>query len=268
MARICPNCGRPAIDEQSQFCNKCGSPFSEDQPKKVVVRTTPRLVDSPPVTPAPPAPPSQPVPEPPVVQQPATTVRPNVRVPPKRPARAASPQSPILPFGKYIARDFIKPVYWIGVIAILLVVFSGISAEFAKTDAATEAATETESDASDGALLSAIPLFWIGVMVIANLFWRVLCETSAMVFALSDAPAATINGPGVEQDWLSEEEIPGYSGGGATDEMIACPRCGKIVPAEELETCDICGVQGCSSCVRKMGLLKSKWICRDCFEKK
>ncbi len=267
MARICPNCGRPAIDEQSQFCNKCGTPFPDDQPKKVLVRTVPRLAETPQAPPEPPAPPVQTFAEPPVAPAPAP-LRPKVPAPVKKaPARVLSPESPALPFKKLIARDFIRPIYWLGVLCILVVVFSAISADLAKTGTVTNSGTEPESGASSGDFLSAIPFFWIGVMVFANLFWRVLCETSAMVFARNAVPAAANDLRGGEQEWLSDEEIPGYSGG-ATDEMVACPRCGKIVPAEELETCDECGMQGCSSCVRKMGLLKSRWTCKDCYNKK
>jgi hypothetical protein len=179
----------------------------------------------------------------------------------------ATPQPAALPFKRFITRDFLRPLYWIGVIAILLIVFSGISSDGAGNDTTAETATETDGAASSGDLLSGIPFFWIGVMVIANLFWRVLCETSAMVFFLAAAPAMTVNAPGRDENWLSEEEIPG-SVSGTADEMVACSRCGKIVPAEELETCEGCGIQGCSSCVRKMGLLKSKWTCRDCYNTK
>lgn len=267
MARICPNCGRPAIDEQSQFCNKCGTPFPDDQPKKVVVRTMPRLVQTQEASPEPPVSPIQPVAVSPAAPAPAP-LHLNVRAPAKKmPARALNLESPAPPFKKLIARDFIRPMYWLGVVCILIVVFSGISADFSKAGTATDTGTEPESDAPQGDIVSAIPVFWIGVMVFVNLFWRVLCETSAMVFALNAVPAAAKDTGGGEQDWLSDEEISGNSTG-ATDEMVACPRCGKIVTAEEIETCDECGVQGCSSCVRKMGLLKSKWVCKDCFKKK
>jgi len=267
MARICPNCGRPAIDEQSQFCNKCGTPFPDDQPKKVVVRTMPRMAETPQAPPEPPVPPVQTYAEPPAAPA-AAPLRPKARAPAKKaPARAMNPESPALPFKKLIARDFIRPMYWLGVLCILVVVFSAISADLAKTGTGTGSGTEPESDASSGDFLSAIPFFWIGVMVFANLFWRVLCETSAVVFAQNAVPAAANDVRGGEQEWLSDEEILGYSGG-ATDEMVSCPRCGKIVPAEDLETCDECGIPGCRSCVRKMGLLKSKWTCKDCFTKK
>lgn len=53
-----------------------------------------------------------------------------------------------------------------------------------------------------------------------------------------------------------------------TGGMTVCPRCGKIVPADELQSCEHCGVQGCSSCIRLIGLLKKKWTCKDCFERK
>lgn len=170
MARICPSCGRAAIDDQYQFCNKCGCPFPEDQPKKVILRTTPRLADAP----LPPPPPAM---EPLVVEthMPAgSPVRsraepPRVRVPAQRPAQKKPVMSPPLPFKKLIGRDFIKPVYWLGVIAILLIVFTGITADLPKTNAASEAATGTDSGSASGNLLSGIPLFWIGIFIIGNL---------------------------------------------------------------------------------------------------
>jgi ribosomal protein L37E len=266
MARICPNCGRPAIDEQSQFCNKCGSPFPEDQPKKVVVRTTPRLADTPPPPPA----------MEPLVAEPRAPVAPptrsyadppRVRPPVKQPAQKTPARGSPLPFKKLIGRDFIKPVYWLGVIAILLLVFAGITADLPKTDAATEPVTDTDTGSGFSDILSGIPLFWIGVFIIGNLLWRVLCEMSTVLFALRDSGISVDNSGAPGPEPLYEDEMPAYGEGGM-GEMVACPRCGKIVPAEELETCDECGVQGCSSCVRKMGLLKSRWICRDCFKKK
>lgn len=266
MARICPNCGRPAIDDQSQFCNKCGSPFPEDQPKKVVVRTTPRLAD---------APPPPPVMEPLVAEPRSLSVPqtrsyadpPRYRVPAKPPGQKMPARSSPLPFKKLIGCDFIKPVYWLGVIAILILVFSGITADLPKTDAATETPTDTEAGTASGDILSGIPLFWIGIFIFGNLLWRVLCEMSAVLFALHDS-GVSVDNPGAQgPDPLHEDEMPAYGNAG-TGEMVECPRCGKIVPADELRSCEHCGIQGCSGCIRLMGLLKKKWTCKDCFEKK
>jgi len=265
MARICPNCGRPALDDQSQFCNKCGSPFAEDQPKKILVRTTPRLADTPPPPPAPVAPPAAEYYAPPVRSY---ADPPRVRAPAPRPAAQPKPagKSP-LPFKKLIGRDFIRPVYWLGVIAILLVVFAGITAELPKTDTTAGTPAEDTAGAGSGDFLSDIPLFWIGIFIFTNLLWRVVCEMSAVLFALRDAGASPYHDRGPGFDSLLEDEMP-ESWDNRAEEPVTCPRCGRVVPAGELRTCEHCGVEGCSNCIRLMGLLKKTLTCKDCFERK
>jgi hypothetical protein len=277
MARTCLNCGGKAIDDQSQFCNKCGTPFPKDEQRTVVVRTTPRLADtSPPLRqPLPPLPP--PVAEPPAPQYrappviPAVTpaAPPRVRVPARRPVQKQSSASMALPFRKLIAKDFIRPMYWIGVIAILLVVFSGMTTSTAKTPAALtspDAGTDTATKAS-GDILAGIPLFWIGVMVFANLLWRTVCETSAVQFALYDATNAQQQTRNTDHDFLFENEVPEHGDTG-TGDYVECPRCGKVVASDELRSCAHCGVEGCTSCIRMMGLVRKTLTCRDCYEKK
>ncbi|NMB79595.1 MAG: DUF4282 domain-containing protein [Methanomicrobiales archaeon] len=303
MPKTCPNCGRQAIDDQSQFCNKCGTPFPMDeQPRKVFVRTTPRVVaETPP--PPPPLPVQQPVYQQPVQPAPQYSAPPPQQeyYPPAQPpappapasrpyaepARARVPVKPPVarrplvaekprPFKKQFAKTSMKLVYWLGVIAIILIVFAGIMADSAKSQKSTTPSSDSSADSASkasGDLLSEIPLFWIGIFIIANLFWRVACETSAAVFALEDRPGAD-NGHAdtVPASSLANEALYGTlddtPGTASPDEMVECPRCGKMVPANELETCEECGIQGCASCVRKMGLLKAKWTCRDCFQKK
>src|SRR5512145_1764034 len=114
MARTCPNCGRQAIDDQSQFCNKCGTPFPADQPKKVLVRTTPRLADTQPAPPATPVQPYQeefPAPEryaPPAPPARSLADPPRVRAPAQRPVQRQQIRSTPLPFGKLYAQRFIR----------------------------------------------------------------------------------------------------------------------------------------------------------------
>lgn len=264
MARICPQCGSQAIDDQSQFCNKCGTSFPEEKTMKIFVRTMPR---TPGVSPAPvQQPPPQEAPEPRTTQAiparpPADSIR--IRVPAK-PAPAQPKPAMVLPFRKFIARDFIRLVYWIGVIAILLVVVSGILADTAKKSTAAGTSAEIPG-ASSGDILAGLPLFWIGMLLISNFFWRVLCETSAIQFALYSSLVHAENPPGPVQDSLYEDGMPGDAGG---DEFIDCPRCGKVVHPRDIRACSHCGVQGCSSCIRMTGLVRKMLTCRDCYQGK
>lgn len=168
-------------------------------------------------------------------------------------------------------------MYWVGVIAILLIVFSGITADMAKSgktaDTSTGTGAEDSGDSPDetaatpkGDLLAGIPLFWIGVLVIANLAWRVLCEIAAAVHSgslPSSSPGENLLDNRMEIP--PAEPMPGPADTGGYAE---CPRCGKNVPVTELKKCEICGTEGCTSCIRLMGLVRKKWTCRDCFEKK
>jgi hypothetical protein len=158
-------------------------------------------------------------------------------------------------------------MYWLGVIAILLIVFSGIMADSAKDPAAPPEDTAGAAKESPPDLLSAIPLFWIGIFVLANLSWRVMCETCAVVLPRPDLPCAPLPMETPAAAPLLEDMAPAV-GAGEPGGSVECPRCGKVVPSGEQKTCEICGVQGCSSCIRLTGLLKKKWTCRDCFERK
>jgi hypothetical protein len=272
MARICPQCGARAIDEQSQFCNKCGYPFpDEPQKKTVVVRTMPRMADTPP--PPPQYPVSPPVPEPraPAVPQARSYAQPpRVRAPARRPVQPAPVRSSPSPFKRLIAQDYPKLVYWFGVIAIILVVFAGISTGTTKsaTPAGSSAGTTNDTATTPpGDVLAGIPLFWIGVFVFANLFWRTVCEMCAVQFALhgSLTSGTTVQSPA--QGSLFEDGMPDlddFEGG----EPVTCPRCGKVVAVSELRTCGHCGVQGCSNCIRMSGLVKKIPTCKECFETK
>ena len=272
MARICPQCGARALDDQSQFCNKCGTPFPDDQPKKVVVRTMPRLADTPPPPVSPPAPdpwetavpPAQPCAEPPMIPQPSP-VRPKVRVPGKPPALVATPRSLMLPFKKFIARDSIKRVYLLGVIGIVLVALFGLTAGFTKSPIDTDNSTALATTPSFGGSVFTSPILWLAFLVFGNLFWRVICEMCVIQFALYEALAS--NGNTRYPDRGMDDALPDYGSNGS-EEFVECPRCGKRVPVAELRSCDHCGVQGCSSCIRMSGLVRKTLTCKDCFEKK
>jgi hypothetical protein len=268
MARTCPACGSKAIDDQSQFCNKCGTPFPDELPRRILVRTTPRLAETPlPQQTIPPPVAEHPAPEPrasPVPPARSLADPPRVRMPAKTPARKQVVSKPVLPFKKYIARDFIKPIYWIGFIAILLIVFSGISADLAKKSTTTGTSAKT-TESSSGDILAGIPFFWIGVLLIGNLFWRMFCEMCTILFALQGLPVSAGNAQSPWQDTLVER---GLVDDDRSEEFTECPRCGKTVSQSELRTCAHCGVQGCSSCIRMMGLVRKTLTCRDCYQKK
>lgn len=273
MVRTCPSCGRQAIDDQSQFCNKCGAPFpAEEQPRKVLVRTTPRLADAPPQYQQQPVPPPVPEPRAPPVP-PARSLaetparpRPGARAPARKPARDTGARSPAPALTLVVAKK-IRLAYWLGVIAIVLIVFAGISTPAAKTataaDAGADAAADTEAKASTD-LLSGIPLFWIGVFLFAILLWRSVCEAVAIQVAIHDSAAPAGHAHDMGEDFLFEAGVTDDSGEG---EFTECPRCGKTVARDDLRICAHCGVQGCSSCIRLMGLVRKTLTCRDCYQK-
>jgi hypothetical protein len=255
MARICPNCGRQAIDDQSQFCNKCGTPFPQDQPKKtVVVRTEPRLVTTPPPPPPPP------------VDEPPALKRPRVRAPVKKPVPEQKPKGGFLRFESFITRDFIRFIYLAGVIAIVLISLLGVMSGFSKpASSSAESGTAVNATATGTDSTTSL-IVWAGFLIFGNLFWRVLCETLVVLFIMNDSLLAIKKSLASEQDSRFEDQIPEFEeeDGG----FIECPRCGKVVAQSELRTCSHCGVQGCSSCIRMMGLIKKTLTCRDCYQKK
>jgi hypothetical protein len=172
---------------------------------------------------------------------------------------------PLAPALKLLVAKRIRLFYWLGVIAIILVVFAGITTKTATTAGEAAASEDAAKAATDA--LAGIPLFWIGTFIFAVLLWRAVCEVCAVQAALCDAPPSATTSAGPAPDELYEDELPGTWDGGS-GASVQCPRCGKVVASSELRSCDHCGVQGCSSCIRLMGLVRKKWTCKDCFEKK
>jgi hypothetical protein len=251
MARTCPNCGRQAIDDQSQFCNKCGAPFPQDQPKKVIVRTEPRLVTTPP---------------PPPVAEPPAPKRPRVRVPAKKPVPEQKSKGGFLRFESFITRDFIRFIYLAGVIAIILISLLGITSGFSKSSSSSVESVTVGNATSNGQDSTTSLIIWAGFLIFGNLFWRVLCEMLVVLFVMNDSLLVIKKSLEQDQDTLFEDEIPDDDGMGG--DFVECPRCGKIVAQSELRTCSHCGVQGCSNCIRMMGLVRKTLTCRDCYQKK
>jgi Domain of unknown function (DUF4282) len=232
MIRICPSCGYRTADDQSLFCNKCGYPFPKEEPAPAR---------------APPAPPAYP----PGRQQPPA------RTAGKQPRQKKTVRSGRPPFKRFIARK-IRLIYWLGAIAIILVSLLGISAGFSTTgtDAANLSFTNTTALVQTP---SASPLFWIGFLIIGSLLWRIFCELVAAVFRIYDA---------LEESGDVQPEEEAEEGGGWAEGMVRCSRCGEVVSPDQLRECEHCGVQGCSNCIRKMGLVRKTLTCRECFENK
>jgi Domain of unknown function (DUF4282) len=243
MAKTCPSCGFVTPDDQAVYCNKCGYPF----PKGSSIK--------PPVTKIAGAPPARRAAAPRPAPQPAS-----------RPVRRRAARGGFFSFGTLIGKEYGKEIYILGVVIIILASIMGIAGMFAKPvkgAAANVSFTNTTAIAQDPA---GSPLFWILFLIIGNVLWRLFCELCVVVFRLDDALG---HGGGAVPD----EDEPEYAEEMAADhddywsmQNVQCPHCGKVVPASDLRECEHCGVQGCSSCIRMMGLLKKTMTCRACFE--
>ena len=240
MAKVCPSCGTQAADDQARFCNKCGYPFPTTRPDSatIVSRADNRVYEP--------------------------TAKARVQAPPPPRAESRPPKqektsgSRKAPFRKFIARKYIRPIYFLGAIAIILVSLLEISTGFPTTgtEAATLALTNTTALAQNPATS---PLFWIVFLIFGSLLWRIFCELVAAVFRIYDA---------LEESGEDGPEEDAEEGGGWAEGMVQCPRCGKVVSPDQLRECEHCGVQGCSNCIRKMGLVRKTLTCKDCFENK
>jgi len=240
MVKICPSCGTKAVDDQSLFCNKCGYPFPRDPPKNTGT-----------VTQAGSHPRGPPVFPPSAERSPARAAE--RRGPQKRTGRGGEP-----PFRRFIARN-IRLIYWAGAIVIILVSLLGINAAFstAGTDTLNQSFTNTTALVQTPAVS---PLFWVVVLIFGSLVWRVFCELAAAVIRIYDSL-------GEGGDLRAGDYAP-EAGNDWAKGMVECPRCGRAVPADQLRECAHCGVQGCSNCVRMMGLVRKTLTCKDCFENK
>lgn len=249
MVKICNSCGAQTVDDKSLFCNKCGCPFPQTPPKKSAVS-------------------QQKQPQVSAVPKDASGGMPRqVRTTRRSPGLKKTGRGGSLPFKRLIARDYIRLIYIAGAIVIILVSLLGISNGFSKTgtEAVNASFTNTTTLVENP---SASPLFWIGFLIFANLIWRIFCELVAVIFRMYDTiSSGGKRSPGDDTPEYSDEEEAGYDGEG-NGEYIECPHCLKIVPEDQLRVCEVCGVQGCSNCIRMMGLLKKKMTCKECFENK
>jgi hypothetical protein len=236
MAKNCPSCGYHEADNQALYCNKCGYPFPQNQPARPAVATVP-------------------------------AGRPAPRAA-KRPVPKKAGGGGFLSFGTLITGEHLKLIYILGAVMIVLVSVMGIAGMFAKPakeGAANVSITDTKALAEYPA---GSPLFWIGFLVAGSILWRMFCELFAL---LSRGHSAPYHGGEASYDEdVAEyaEEMPTAPGGTGSGQRVECPKCHKIVPVEDLRECEHCGVQGCSNCIRMMGLLKKTMTCRECFEAK
>ncbi len=230
MTKFCPSCGNPEVDDNALFCNKCGAPFPRGQPGRVA----------------------------------------EARARPPRPASGAGNQSRrkrsglsgFLSFDTLITGNYLKLIYILGAAGIILFSVAGISGGFAKKGAvpANMSFTNTTAVVQNPA---SSPLFWIGFLIIGSVLWRMFCELFALPSRIHDAPSPGGSEP---YDETAEDEEDAGSGDDRQEQMVECPQCRKIVPLGDLRECEHCGVQGCSNCIRAMGLLKRSMTCRECFE--
>jgi hypothetical protein len=233
MAKTCPSCGYHETDNQALYCNKCGYPFPQNLPRKPAGAMAPA---------------SRPVPD-----------------AARRPVRKKAGKGGFLSFDSLITANHLKLIYILGAVIIVLVSLMGIAGMFAKK--ATEGVNVSfVNTAAIADYPAGSPLFWIGFLVIGSILWRMFCEIFAL---LSRVPDTLHQGGGdVRNDDTAEygDEVAAAYTGEDGGQMAECPKCGKIVPVEDLRECEHCGVQGCSNCIRMMGLLKKTMTCRECFE--
>jgi hypothetical protein len=235
MAKSCPSCGYREPDNQAVYCNKCGYPFPQNQPR-----------------------------------QPAMAAAPAGRPAPrtaKRPVHKKTGAGGFLSFDTRITAGYLNMIYILGAVVIVLLSLMGITGGFAEKGAipGNMSFTNTTAVVQEPASSS---LFWAGFLLIGSVLWRMFCE----LFAL---PSRGNSGHGHEEEaeysgetgeyGLEEASGTGWDGSG---QMVECPKCHKIVPVEDLRECEHCGIQGCSNCIRMMGLLKKTMTCRECFETK
>jgi hypothetical protein len=233
MAKNCPSCGYREADNQALYCNKCGYPFPQNQPARMAGVTAP-------------------------VGRPAPR-------PARQPVHRKAGGGGFLSFNTLITKKYLSLIYILGAVVIVLLSLMGIAGMFGKPvgGGANISITNTTALAQNPA---GSPLFWIGFLVAGSILWRMFCEIFALLSRVHNGhedDAGEYYEPGEYGE--EEDEMPG---GDESGQMVECPRCHKIVPAGDLRECEHCGVQGCSSCIRMMGLLKKTMTCRECFEAK
>jgi hypothetical protein len=170
-----------------------------------------------------------------------------------------------LSFGSLITENHLRLIYILGAAMIVFVALMGITGGFAKKGAIPENMSFANTTAAVQEPASST-LFWAGFLVIGSVLWRMFCELFAVLSRAHGAPQP-------DDEAAYDEDMAEYDsrdiaapGGAGSGQMVECPKCHKIVGVEDLRVCEHCGVQGCSNCIRMMGLLKKTMTCRECFE--
>jgi hypothetical protein len=236
MAKTCPGCGFFETDDQSLFCNKCGYPFPRKQPKNQMVAVTTGSRQAPRAA--------------------------------LRPVQKKADVAGFFSFDTLTTANHISLIYILGAVLIVLVSLMGITGGFAKNGAVPGNMSFTNITAVVQEPASSF-LFWAGFLVIGSVLWRMFCEVFVVLNRVHGGQAyeeEATEYSGETGDYY-EEAVVGSEPVG-TGQMVECPKCRKIVPVEDLRVCEHCGIQGCSSCIRMMGLLKKTLTCRECFEAK
>jgi len=227
MSKFCTTCGSEETDDQSIFCRTCGNRFPINPPeKKSIVRPTADYSSQ-----------SAPV---------GSETAPNVKTMKKEPKKRGKFRR-FLSFDIFITKSAITVIYCIGAVVLTLVSVLGI----------VKPAMLPTLPSQIPSIIT--PVFWIVVLILGNLVWRMMCEFFVVLFSIDtslisiDTTLITLNQPVTAED---------------TSEYTQCPLCSATVRIDELQKCDRCGIMGCKNCIRTAGLIKKKKICKTCFEKK
>jgi len=239
MAKTCPGCGFFETDDQSLFCNKCGYPFPRKQPRNQTVALTTGSR-----------------------QAPRTALQ---------PVQKKAGVAGFFSFDTLITEDYLRLIYIFGAVVIILVSLMGIAGMFSKP--AEEGDEKTNTSFVDLPSIAEYPagspLFWAWFLVFGSILWRMFCELFIVLSRIRSGHGhdeEAVEYPGETREY--GEEATAGAGWDEPGQMVECPKCHKIVPAGDLRVCEHCGIQGCSSCIRMMGLLKKTLTCRECFEAK
>jgi hypothetical protein len=232
MSKFCSTCGSEEPDDQSIFCRTCGNRFPLNPPEKKSA-TRPTADHG-----------SQSIPA-------GGDTVPDERTVKKAPRKRGN-------FGRFFAFDIfitktaISVIYCIGAVVLTLVsvlylVLGIVKPAMLPTIPAQIPTLNT-------------PVFWIAVLILGNLVWRMMCEFFVVMFSINkslvsiDNTLITYNQPVTADD--------------DTSEYATCPLCSGTVRIDELQKCDRCGIMGCKNCIRTAGIFKRTKTCKTCFNKK
>jgi len=231
MSKFCPACGSEEPDDQSIFCRACGNRFpTNPSEKKSATRPTPDHGHQ--STPA------------------GGNVVPDERTAKNVPRKRGNFRR-FLAFNIFITKTAISVIYCVGAVVLTLVSVLYLVLGMVKPAMLPTIPSQIPTINT--------PVFWIAVLILGNLFWRMWCEFLVVLFSIDkslvsiDHTIITYNQPNTDED---------------TSEYTECPLCSGTARIEELQKCDRCGIMGCKNCIRTAGFIKKKKICKTCFERK